>query len=457
MAPATTPLRASAPHLLIVDDEAQMCSSLKKLLEERQFRVTTASSAKEGLRVLQQAGIDLVLCDIVMPDMSGLLFLDKVGRRVPVVMMTAYASIETTRRAFKLGACDYLVKPFALEELLVVVHQNLAPAGADPGARGQAVLLQSHHPAFRQVLELARRFSQTDMPVLLTGESGVGKEVIAQYIHENSDRRHRPLLGINCAAIPDTLLESELFGYEKGAFTGAVSGKAGKFEEADGGVLFLDEIGDMPLGVQAKMLRVLQDFTITRLGGTQPIRVNIRILAATNHPLDRLLARGTLRSDLYHRLNGLVLSIPPLRERLEDLPLLAAFFIDRFNGKYGKSVRELSPEALAIFRRYGWPGNIRELKNCLERAVVVCDDPTILPEHLPDSVCRLEETGAGGPASAGPSSLEDAYRTQYLRKVILEALARAGGNRIEAARLLKISRRTLYSRMKELDIRYDFS
>ena len=234
------------------------------------------------------------------------------------------------------------------------------------------------------------------------------------------------------------------------------------------------------------MLRVLQDFTVTRLGGAQPIRVNIRLLAATNHPVDRLLAQGTLRSDLYHRLNGLSLAIPPLRERLEDLPQLTAFFLERFNGKYGKSVREIGAETLDIFRRYGWPGNIRELKNCLERAIVVCDGAAILPEHLPDSVCRPEAERRGSrracsarvpasaaadrailprdrpirrrlPAAQPAASPEDAYRQQYLRRLILDALARTGGNRAEAARVLKISRRTLYSRMKELGIRYDFS
>ena len=445
-------------HILVVDDEAEMCTSLKKLLSDRGFSVWTAESAKEGFQALQQHNPDLVLCDIAMPDMSGLLFLSKVSPSVPVIMMTAFASIETTRRAFKLGARDYLVKPFDFEELLVVLNQALevGPQGAAPPSTN-VPLMESHNEDFTAMLELARKFSQTDMPVLLTGESGTGKEVIARFIYQNSARRHLPMVSINCATIPESLLESELFGHEKGAFTGAVSTKVGRFEEADGGTIFLDEIGDMPPAVQAKMLRALEEFAFTRLGGTENIRVDLRVIAATNQPIDELIEGGKFRLDLFHRLNGLSLCIPALRNRPEDLGELARHFIRQFCDKYGKPVKEFHPDTVEILALYSWPGNVRELKNCLERAVVVCDGPALLPEHLPDSVRSAEHEESERPEQGAPPAADGSeYRTNYMRKIILEALDRTKGNRNEAALLLKISRKTLYNRMKELGIRHDF-
>ena len=435
-----------------------MCTSLKKLLSDKGFTVSTAESAKDGFQVLQRRRADLVLCDIAMPDMSGLLFLSKVSPDVPVIMMTAFASIETTRRAFKLGARDYLVKPFDFEELLVVVNQTLElgqPGAAPPTAN--LPLLESHNEDFTTMLGLARKFSQTDMPVLLTGESGTGKEVIARFIYQNSARRTLPMISINCATIPESLLESELFGHEKGAFTGAVAAKVGRFEEADGGTLFLDEIGDMPPAVQAKMLRALEEFAFTRLGGTENIQVDLRVIAATNQPIDDLIEGGKFRLDLFHRLNGLSLCIPPLRERPEDLDELARHFIGQFCDKYGKPAKTLHPDTVDVLEAYRWPGNVRELKNCLERAVVVCDLPTLLPEHLPDSV-RSAEPAEEARREPGASPAADGadYRTQYMRKIILDALDQTMGNRNEAALLLKISRKTLYNRMKELGIRHDF-
>ena len=307
------------------------------------------------------------------------------------------------------------------------------------------------------MLELARKFSHTDMPVLLTGESGTGKEVIARFIYQNSARRTLPMISINCATIPESLLESELFGHEKGAFTGAVSTKIGRFEEADGGTLFLDEIGDMPAAVQAKMLRALEEFVFTRLGGTDNIHVDLRVIAATNQPIDDLIEGGRFRLDLFHRLNGLSLCIPPLRERPEDLHDLARHFIRQFCEKYAKPVKDLHPDTVEVLDNYRWPGNVRELKNCLERAVVVCDLPTLLPDHLPDSVRSAERAGKEREETAASTGTDGSnYRTQYMKKIILEALDRAKGNRNEAALLLKISRKTLYNRMKELGIRHDF-
>ena len=446
---------AQVPHILIIDDEEGMCRSLKQLLEAHHFTVSTANSATDGLQVLQRTQIDLILCDIVMPDMSGLLFLAKIGTRIPVIMMTAYASIETTRKAFKSGACDYLVKPFDFDELLVVIEQKL-PASFSPSASEKGLrLLTSNNPAYRRMLELAKKFSITDMPVLITGESGVGKEVIANYIYENCHRKEHPLVSINCAAIPETLLESELFGYEKGAFTGASSKKIGKFDEAHEGTLFLDEIGDMPIPLQAKMLRVLQDFSFYRLGGQKTISVDTRIIAASNQNLDALIKEKRFREDLYHRLNGVHLRIPPLRERPEDLENLVNNFVVYYAQKYQKPITTIAEETMQILRTYRWPGNIREFMNCLERATVVCEGKNILPEHLPDRIKNVDTVQSDATGTNVFHQSED-HRTAFLRKVILETLAKTNGNRNEAAKLLNISRKTLYNRMKDLDITYDF-
>ncbi len=432
--------------------------SLKQLLETQGFTVSAASSAKEGLAVLQRFKVDLILCDIVMADMSGLLFLAKIGRAIPVIMMTAFASIETTRKAFKSGACDYLVKPFELDELVVVIKQNLPLPSAPRTAEKRRYLLASHHPAYQKMLALAEKFSVTDMPMLITGESGVGKEVVATYIYETSHRAQRPFIRINCAAIPETLLESELFGYEKGAFTGASNKKIGKFDEADGGTLFLDEIGDMPLPLQAKMLRVLQDFAFYRLGGQHTISVDTRIIAASNQNLDELIAQRRFREDLYHRLNGVHLRIPALRERPADLEYFVQNFVADYTAKYRKPIATIADDTMHILRNYGWPGNIRELMNCLERAVVVCEENCLRPEHLPD---RIKNTADARPVTPmPPASLtlnqSDPHRAAFLRKVILDALTKTNGNRHDAAELLHISRKTLYNRMKELDITYEF-
>lgn len=444
-----------AQHLLIIDDEEKMCLSLKQLLSTQGFTVSTANSAKQGLGVLQRTRIDLIVCDIVMPDMSGLLFLSKIGASIPVIMMTAYASVETSRKAFKSGACDYLVKPFDFDELLVVIEQNL-PAHDVPRDSQKALrVLSSKNERYRRMLKLAEQFSVTDMPVLISGESGVGKEVIANYIYEMSNRNDRPFVSINCAAIPETLLESELFGYEKGAFTGAQMKKNGKFDEANGGTLFLDEIGDMPFPLQAKMLRVLQDFAFYRLGGQKTITVDTRIIAASNQNLHHLIENTKFREDLYHRLNGVHLKIPALRERPEDVEDLIRHFVAHYSRKYHKTIVGISEETLQILTHYDWPGNIRELMNCLERATVICEESRILPEHLPDQIRAAQESAPVAPKVTISQQTED-HKTAYLRKIILEALSKTHGNRSEAAKVLNISRKTLYNRMKELQISYDF-
>ncbi len=444
------------PHILIIDDEKAMCISLKKLLEKNNFKISTAGSAKEGLNLIQQNSFDLILCDIVMPDMSGLVFLSKIGDKIPIIMMTAYASIETTRRAFKLGAQDYLIKPFKYDELLVVIKQNIRSDFSEERPLYDS-FLQSKNHNFQSVISQAEKFAPTDITILILGESGTGKEVLTDYIHLKSDRGHLALIKINCAAIPESLLESELFGYEKGAFTGAYSQKIGKFEEADGGTIFFDEIGDMSLNLQAKLLRVLQDFSFYRLGGHEVITSNTRVLTASNKDLETLIQKGKFRRDLFHRLNVITLKVPPLRERIEDIKDLSLFFLINFADKYKKNVRDIDNTTMDYLINYNWPGNIRELKNCIERAVIICEKRTILPEHLPDSIkSSSNRTDRKKSYTSLPDQI-DFYRTEYMRELILSTLKETDGNRTKTAELLKISRKTLYNRMKELNVKYEFS
>jgi DNA-binding NtrC family response regulator len=440
------------PHILIIDDEKAMCLSLKKLLQKHNFKISTANSAKEGMNLLQQSNFDLILCDIVMPDMSGLVFLSKIAGRIPVIMMT----IETTRKAFKIGARDYLIKPFNFEELLVVIEQNIQTGYRDENHLYDS-FLQSNNLNFQKIIYEAEKFAPTDVSILILGESGTGKEVLTDYIHLKSRRKHLPLIKINCAAIPESLLESELFGYEKGAFTGAYSQKIGKFEEADGGTIFFDEICDMSLNLQAKLLRVLQDFKFYRLGGHEEILSNTRIITASNKDLETLIQKGKFRVDLFHRLNVITLKVPPLRERTQDIEDLSLFFLKNFARMYNKKIERFEIDTMDYLLHYNWPGNIRELKNCIERAVVICEKSSIYPEHLPDSIkSSSNKTSKNTPLYTLPEQIEF-YRTKYMRELILSTLKKTDGNRTKTAQLLKISRKTLYNRMKELNIKYEFS
>jgi DNA-binding NtrC family response regulator len=441
-------------ELLVIDDEEGMRSSLKRLLEQRGFSVRVSDSARKALSVLARQKIDLVICDIVMPEISGLLFLSRVDPRVPVVMITAYASVETARRAFKSGAADYLVKPFDFDELLVVINQCLSRRGRDNRGWENQYFLSSQNADFQRVIELAGKFSNTDFPVLILGESGTGKEVIADYIHERSCRRAEAYIKINCAAIPETLLKSELFGYEKGSFTGAMKTKTGKLEEANGGVILFDEIGDMNLLLQAKLLRVLQDFEFTRIGGNRAIKIDCRVIASSNKDFRTLIDEGRFRDDLYHRLNGLVLEVPLLRERSEDLENLMRFFLEGFNTKYGKKVKGFDTDTLNTFRTYSWPGNVRELRNCIERALVVSEGDFITLQDLPDSVRKQ------GDFSEPYAVLQDqmgGLREDYSRKLILDLLEKVNGNKSEAARVLGISRKTLYKWIHRLRIKHEYT
>ena len=450
------------PDILIIDDEEQMCVSLKTLLEKEGFSVDYSTTARKAFNMLMEGRYGLIICDIRMPEMGGLTFLSKIGTTIPVIMITAHASIETARSAFKLGASDYLAKPFKFDELLVIVKQfitqdrnnSMGPRGNEPD-----VFMESSNNEYIKVLELAEKFSKTDLPILITGESGTGKEVLSDYIYKLNKTKIRPesFVKINCAAIPNELLEGELFGYEKGSFTGAVSSRPGKIEEADGGILFLDEIGDMPLLLQAKILRVVQDMQVYHIGANKPIAVKTRIIAASNQDIEKLIEKGEFRLDLYHRLNGVHLRLPALRKRKEDLPALTDYFLDKYTRKYRKEIQGVSPEVAAIFQSYGWPGNIREFRYCIERSVVVCEERIMTTKCLPDNISINENVSEKEtpPTEDLPTAMES-YRTDYMRKIIINALEKANGNKVETAKLLNISRQTLYNRIRELDIQYDF-
>jgi two-component system response regulator AtoC len=433
-------------HILVIDDEEGMRFTLKNLLEMNGYEATVAASARQAIDLMHDKILDLILCDIVMPDMSGLTFLTRVHRDVPVIMITAYASIETARKAFKLGARDYLVKPFDIKELLVVLRQNIRTSPEAIPEGEDEPLMESNCPEFQRMMRLADKISATDIPLLIIGESGTGKEVLANYVFAHSTRANRPFIKVNCAAIPETLLESELFGFEKGAFTGATEYKTGLLEKANGGTFFLDEIGDMPLSLQAKLLRVLQFFSFSRLGGTTEIRIDCRIIAASNQDLQQLIEKSLFRKDLYFRINSAEIKVPTLRERMADLPILIDSFLKTFNRKYGKNIAGLEEAAFEILNAYNWPGNLRELKNCLERAVVVCEQSQIRASDLPDSIAASPTVSVLGPGSS------HSYRKEYLIEVIKTTLRKTNGNKSEAAKALNVTRRTLYNWIRDLNL-----
>src|ERR1700716_2645742 len=377
------------PVILIVEDEAKMRRLLELNLGEEGFTTLSAGDAETGLKLLRESSVDLVVTDLKLPGMNGLEFLQAVKHQnaaLPVIVMTAFGTVETAVEAMKHGASDYVLKPFSLAEMRMVIHKELDVHKLREENRSLREALRkrfthpnvvSRSPKMQEVLATVERVAPTNSTVLLGGESGVGKDLIARAIHEKSRRASGPFVKINSTAIPENLLESELFGYEKGAFTGATASKPGKFELADKGTLFLDEIGDVPPATQVKLLRVLQEREFERLGGTKIIKVDVRLVAATNRDLRAALEEGTFREDLYYRLNVVPIDIAPLRERKEDIPDLASLFMERFCGDSGKPVKGIAPEALSALMEYHWPGNIRQLENSVERAVALSAGRTI--------------------------------------------------------------------------------
>jgi DNA-binding NtrC family response regulator len=457
--------------ILIVEDEPKMLRLLELNLRDDGYTTRTASTAENGLKVLANDRVDLVLSDVKLPGMNGLEFLQAVKRAnaaIPVIMMTAYGTVESAVEAMKEGASDFVLKPFSIEEIKLIVRKELEVRRLHEenrqlrealGQRYQFDNIVANSPGMQEVLATVEQVAPTNSTVLLGGESGVGKDMIARAIHQHSRRMNGPFIKINCTAIPENLLESELFGYEKGAFTGAVTAKPGKFELADKGTIFLDEIGDMPGSLQVKLLRVLQEREFERLGGTRTIKVDVRVVAATNQDLRAALEQGTFREDLYYRLNVVPISIPPLREHKEDIPYLVDHFIARFAESSGKAIEGITPEAMKVLVGFHWPGNVREVENIIERAVVMANGPRIDVGDIRLDIARPSGTRAGldAPAVAADGSAlpllpNGLTLEQFEDKLIQEALQRAGGNKSQAARLLGLSRNALRYRLSKIGV-----
>jgi DNA-binding NtrC family response regulator len=442
--------------ILIVDDEPFNLDLLEQELVDRGYVIERARDGVEALRINERARPDVVLLDYMMPGMNGLDVLKEIRggeSEVPVVMMTAHGSIEVAVQAMKLGAYDFVLKPFEPEHIALSIQKALEHTRL----RREAALFAEEQDEryrlvagksllMRQAIEVARKAAASRATVLLLGESGSGKEIFARAIHGWSERRPEPFIAINCVGLSRELLESELFGHEKGAFTGAHRLKKGKMELAHRGTVLLDEVGDISPDLQAKLLRFLQERDFERIGGTKPISVDVRIIGATNRDLDTAVKEGRFREDLYHRLNVVPITLPPLRERREDIPELAAYFLERFSRETKKLVTAISPEAMDRLLGYAWPGNVRELANVVERALVLGHGATITPRDLPPRVVAA----AGEPASEGGSY--QAAVNAYRRELIMNALARTGGNRAAAAGALGLHRTHLMRLLKALAI-----
>ncbi len=468
------------PRILIVDDEASLRTILSTVLRREGFLVATAQDAAEALSLLKASEsiehgehFDIVISDIKMPGQDGLYLLERITKDyedLPVIMLTAHGSIDTAVFALKTGAFDFLLKPFERDEILMVIRKAMGQRKANThitrvskDVTGKTALIgQCAH--IRHVHEIIQKIADTPSTVLITGESGTGKELVAQALHQNSSRHDKPFIRINCAAIPHNLIESELFGYERGAFTGAVTSKPGRFELADEGTLFLDEIGELPVEMQVKLLRVLQESSFERVGGIKTIKINVRLIAATNKNLVQAISSGEFREDLFYRLNVVPIVLGPLRERTQDIPLLVEHFVKKLNSRLQRHVLGFSPQAIEILKLHAWPGNIRELENIVERTILFADGNWIEPADLPpDIFAHIQQTPkAEHPPIGLPypltlnTSMKDVVRratAEIERELIVRALDETQGNVTHAARKLKISRKSLQMKMKEFGLR----
>lgn len=448
--------------ILIVEDEPRMRRLLEISLGEDGHNVRISPDAEAGLKSLARDPADLVITDLKLPGMSGLEFLQEAKRMnaaTPMIVMTAYGSVETAVEAMKAGASDYVLKPFSMAEMKLVINKELDVQRVREenrslkealGKRYHFQNIVAHSAKMQEVLALVERVATTNSTVLIGGESGVGKDLVARAIHQNSRRASGPFIKVNSTAVPDTLFESELFGFEKGAFTGALASKPGKFELADKGTLFLDEIGDVPAPIQVKLLRVLQEREFERLGGTRTLKVDVRLIAATNRDLRAALEEGTFREDLYYRLNVVPIDIPPLREHKEDIPDLVRHFVARFarDNDAGANAHEVTPAAMDVLMDYHWPGNVRQLENIIERALALSSKPVIDVGDI-----HLDSrAAAAGPASGGSFLPEGMTLEQWEDEMIREAMRRTSGNKSEAARLLGLSRNALRYRLSKIGV-----
>lgn len=462
---------AMGRSVLVVDDEQSMRIFLTNILLKENYSVVTASSGAEAVNRVTCDEPDVVLLDLRLPDMDGMMVLEKIKKAlpaVPVIIITAHGGVQSAVEAMKKGAYHYLTKPFKVDELLIMIdraldreilRREITHLRKQQQKEHQTECIVGVSPAMQKVHEMIDRITESDATnVLIYGESGTGKQLVANAIHYKSRRAAKPFVEVNCASIPDTLMESELFGFERGAFTDAREKKSGLLEEADGGTFFFDEIGDMSLHLQAKLLKFLDTKTFRRVGGTKLIQVDVRIIAATNQDLFHAVEKKRFRGDLYYRLNVATLRLPPLRERKEDIPLLAEHLVQQSSRKLGKKIESISPEAHKILAQYDWPGNVRELENVIERAAILSEDTDLRAGHIPMDLMRGSLGGTPGGMSPGldlkglslgnGSSLKDIIQG-IERTLISEALQRCGGNQVQAAKLLGITRDILRYRMKQ--------
>ena len=450
---------AQSARILLVDDDPDFCEALGDRLRSKGFQVTVAERGAEALRLCREETPAIVLLDLVLPGMDGMAVLETIRRESPdvvVVVITGHGTIARAVDAMKKGAYDFVTKPLDPKHFEIVLDKALerqvlrdanALLSSELGDRYAAIVGDS--PQMAEVLDVVRRAAPSGATMLLLGESGTGKEVIARAIHRWGDRRDQPFVVVNCVALSEELLESELFGHEKGAFTGAHQQKRGKLEIAHGGTVFLDEIGDIRPALQAKLLRVLQDQTFERVGGTRPIRTDVRFVAATNRDLRAAVRDGLFRLDLFYRLNVLSVTLPPLRERAGDIPALALHFLERYRRELKRELKGLTPETLACLRRYAWPGNVRELENVIERAAVLADGPDVTARDLP---AEIRETGLADGAAREAARTYHAAVEEFKRGLLASTLRRTNGNRTRAARLLGLQRTYLARLIRDLGL-----
>lgn len=467
----------SKVNILIIDDEIDLCQSLSEMLKEEEegYKVSVANSGKKGLVKIKEEVPVLVLLDIKMPGMDGIETLEKikaVDEDILVIMLTAYQTVDTAVKAMKLGAYDYIGKPFNYEELKIIINRALKTRDLSQEVISLRDQLRDkfsfrniigRSDKIKEVLYKIEKVAPTNVTVLIRGESGTGKELIAKTIHQYSSRKDKPFIAVDCAGLTETLIESELFGHTKGAFTGAISKKIGKFELAQGGTIFLDEIANLTINIQAKLLRTLQEREINRIGEKYPIKIDVRFVIATNTNLEEAIKSETFREDLYHRINVFSIFLPLLKEKKEDIPLLALYFLGQFNLMLGKNIKSISEESMKLLIDYPWPGNVRELQNVIQQVIIMADD-IILPEHLPYCIkenkveanftsARIEEEKRIDFAEGfSLKEMINRFSKDTERGIILEVLKRTNWNKAEAARLLKINYKTLYLKIKKCNL-----
>ncbi len=475
------PVASGKVRILVVDDEPSMREMLRIVLRRDGYEVVIAENGKDAIEQLRRSNVDLLLSDIKMPDINGVDVLraaKDINRDIVAFMMTAYASTSTAVEAMRLGAVDYFTKPFSMDELRLKIRQHLEThrlkqenvlLKKELNTRYEFSNIIGRSEPMLDVFRMVETIAKTNSTVLITGESGTGKDLVARAIHYNSLRRERPFVALNCGGVPETLLESELFGHMRGAFTGADANKKGLMEVAEGGTVFLDEIGEMNATMQVKLLRLLQDRRFRRLGGTEEVQADIRVIAATNQDLEKLVATGRFREDLFYRINVIPMHLPPLRERRDDIPLLAEHFLSKYAQQMKKPVRSIAHDSLALLQAYGWPGNVRELENVIERAVALEPTPAILPDSLPAhvrnpradavSLASAESAAAANGSSAPPlPDLGEGFNLEargedFYRHYIALALERAGGVQVKAAEMLGMSFRSFRYYAKKFNIR----